>query len=205
MSLFNPSKRRPSKSEKPDENKVQRLVALCQNGEIESFGEIYDLYIDSVYRYVYYRISREDVEDLTENIFVRVWENIDKYKPGEHPFSSWLFRIAHNMVVDHYRYHRKHISLRDRLPIHLNQSSDDPVDWTGKRLTQKHIRDALKFVKEPYQQVLVLKFLNGFSNQEVADIMNRKVGNIRILQYRALKSLRQILESRGINKRNSST
>jgi len=154
MSLPKHSKKN---SEKPDEEEVQRLVRACQNGEVESFGGIYDLYIDQVYRYVYYRVDKSEVEDVTESIFVRVWENIDKYKRGEHPFSSWLFRIAHNMVVDHYRTHRKHISLRERLPKHLNQSSDDPMDWAGQRLNQTTVRKALLKLKEPYQQVLVLK------------------------------------------------
>ncbi len=193
-------KRDSKNSKKPDEAKVQKLVAACQNGDSDAFGELYDLYIDVVYRYVYYRVSREEVEDITENVFVRVWENIDKYTPGKHPFSSWMFRIAHNLVVDHYRFHRKHISLRERLPHHVNQSDDDPADWASQRLNQTQVRDALKELKEPYQQVLVLKFLSGFSNKEIAEVMERKEGNIRILQYRALKALRQILEKKGMGR-----
>ncbi|MBT5016701.1 sigma-70 family RNA polymerase sigma factor [Candidatus Peregrinibacteria bacterium] len=190
-------------SKKPDEVEVQRLVAACQNGDAEAFGGIYDLYIDSVYRYVYYRVSQEEVEDITENIFVRVWENIDKYTPGKHPFSAWLFRIAHNLVVDHYRFHRKHISLRERLPQHVSQSDDDPADWASQRLNQTQVREALLELKEPYQQVLVLKFLSSFSNKEIAEVMDRTEGNIRILQYRALKALRVILEKKGMSPRNT--
>lgn len=190
------------KSRKPDENEVQKLVVACQNGDSIAFGKLYDLYIDMVYRYVYYRVSKEEVEDVTENIFVRVWENIDKYVPGEHPFSSWLFRIAHNLVVDHYRFHRTHVSLRENLPEHVAQSDDDPADWTAQRLNQSQVRGAIKELKEPYQQVLVLKFLSGFDNAEIAEVMDRSEGNIRILQYRALKALRKILEKKGV-KRNS--
>lgn len=185
---------------KPDEQEVQRLVAACQNGDVDSFGGLYDMYIKPVYRYVYYRVNREEVEDVVENIFVRVWENIDKYKPGKHPFSSWLFRIAHNLVVDHYRFHRQHISLHDRLPKHVNQSSDDPVDWAGQRLNQDQVRKSLTQLKDVHQQVLVLKYLSGFDNKEIAEVMGRKVGNIRILQYRALKELRQILEGEGVTR-----
>jgi RNA polymerase sigma-70 factor, ECF subfamily len=192
----------PQKSKKPDEELVQKLVAACQNGDSDAFGQLYDLYVDMVYRYVYYRVSREEVEDITENIFVRVWENIDKYTPGKHPFSSWLFRIAHNLVVDHYRFHRKHISLRERLPQHVTQSKDDPVDWTAQRLNKTQVRDSLRELKEPYQQVLVLKFLSGFDNKEIAEVMGRTEGNVRILQYRALKALRKILEQKGIKRNN---
>lgn len=187
-------------SKKPDEQEVQRLVSACQNGDVDAFGGLYDLYINQVYRYVYYRVTKDEVEDIVENIFIRVWENIDKYKPGKHPFSSWLFRIAHNIVVDHYRFHRKHISLHDRLPKHLNQSDDDPADWAGQRLNQDQVREALSQLKENHQQVLVLKFLSGFSNKEIAEVMGRKVGNIRILQYRALRELREILELKGIHR-----
>ena len=189
-------------SKKPDEALVQKLVAASQNGDSDAFGQLYDLYIDMVYRYVYYRVSKEEVEDITEDIFVRVWENIDKYTPGKHPFSSWLFRIAHNLVVDHYRFHRKHVSLRERLPHHVAQSDDDPMDWTAQRLNKTQVRDALRELKEPYQQVLVLKFLSGFDNKEIAEVMERTEGNIRILQYRALKSLRKILEQKGIKRNN---
>jgi len=193
-----PSKDDSSKDNKPDELEIQRLVVACQNGETKSFGKIYDSYINAVYRYVYYRVNQEDVEDVVEDVFVRVWENIDKYVPGEHPFSSWLFRIAHNLVVDHYRKTRKHISLRENLPKHVIQSDDDPADWASTKLNQAFVREALVELKESYQQILVLKYLSGFSNKEIADIIDLNEGNVRILQYRALKALRQILEERGL-------
>jgi len=193
-----PSKDDSNKDNKPDELEIQRLVVACQNGETKSFGKIYDSYINAVYRYVYYRVNQEDVEDVVEDVFVRVWENIDKYVPGEHPFSSWLFRIAHNLVVDHYRKTRKHISLRENLPKHVIQSDDDPADWASTKLNQAFVREALVELKESYQQILVLKYLSGFSNKEIADIIDLNEGNVRILQYRALKALRQILEERGL-------
>lgn len=192
------SKDDSTKDNKPDELTIQRLVVACQNGETKSFGKIYDSYINAVYRYVYYRVNQEDVEDVVEDVFVRVWENIDKYVPGEHPFSSWLFRIAHNLVVDHYRKTRKHISLRENLPKHVIQSDDDPADWASTKLNQAFVREALVELKESYQQILVLKYLSGFSNKEIADIIDLNEGNVRILQYRALKALRQILEERGL-------
>lgn len=195
-----PPQEDPPKDTKPDEQEVQRLVSECQNGETASFGRLYDLYINSVYRYVYYRVNQEDVEDVVEDVFVRVWENIDKYVPGEHPFSSWLFRIAHNLVVDHYRKTRKHISLRENLPKHIIQSDDDPADWASTRINQAFIRESLVDLKESYQQVLVLKYLSGFSNKEIAEIMDSNEGNVRILQYRALKALREILEDRGLHR-----
>lgn len=179
---------------------MQALVAACQNGDLEAFGGLYDLFVNSIYRYVYYRVDKSEVEDVVENVFVKTWENIDKYKPAESPFSSWLFRIAHNLVVDHYRFYRKHISLRERLPQHLNQSDDNPMDWAHQKMNQGHLRDALRDLKEPYQQVLVLKYLNGFNTQEIAEVMQRNEGNIRILQYRALRALRDILEQRGMRR-----
>ena len=101
--------------------------------------------------------------------------------------------------MDHYRFHRKHISLRERLPQHVSQSNDDPADWASQKLNQAQVREALLELKEPYQQVLVLKFLSGFSNKEISEVMSRTEGNIRILQYRALKALRVILEKRGMS------
>lgn len=182
----------------PDEVLVQRLVASCQNGEVDAFGQLYDLYINKVYRYVYYRVDKAEVEDTVENVFVKVWEHIDQYVPGESRFSSWLFRIAHNLVVDHYRHHRKHVSLRESLPKHLVQSDDDPVDWTAMRLTQDQVRGALVELKESHQQILVLKYLSGFSNKEIAQILQRNENNVRILHYRALRALKLVLEEKGL-------
>ena len=127
---------------KPDEKKIQQLVSICQDGGVEAFGAIYDAYVDMVYRYVFYRIDREEVEDLVETVFVKVWENIDKYRPGEFPFSSWLFRVAHNLIVDYYRFHRKHISLNENLPAHVNRSEDDPADWAGNA---REFREVLRW------------------------------------------------------------
>lgn len=187
------------RADHPDEEVIQQHVQACQNGDVEAFSFIYDAYIQSVFRYVYYRINKQDVEDVVEKVFVKVWENIDKYQRGEHPFAAWLFRIAHNLVVDQYRFQRTHISLNEDLPKHVVQSDENPVDFAGKRLKQDYVRAALTELKESYQQVLVLKFLTGFSNQEVANIMKCSVANVRILQYRALKKLRRVLEKHGFN------
>jgi RNA polymerase sigma-70 factor (ECF subfamily) len=185
-------------SRKFDQAQIQTLVSACQEGDMEAFGKLYDIYIDSIYRYVYYRIDREEVEDVVETVFVRVWENIDKYRPTQYPFSSWLFRIAHNLVVDHYRFHRKHISLNEQLPAGSDRSENNPMEWAGQRLNKKYLREALAELKDSYQQVLVFKYILGFSHQEIAVILQRNVPNIRILQYRALRALRSILEERGL-------
>src|SRR3989338_4786186 len=111
---------------------VEKLVELVQDGDHEAFSRIYDIFIDPIYRYVYYRVNSADAEDLVETVFLKVWENIRQYKPKKKSFSAWVFRIAHNLVVDYYRASKSNfveeldmqIADQDRQhnPIHITQN-----------------------------------------------------------------------------------
>lgn len=180
----------------PDEQQIQQFVIACQNGDQEAFGRIYDEYIDRIYRYIYYKVDAADVEDLTETTFVKAWENIRKYRRQECQFSSWLFRIAHNTVVDHYRMNHTIDALVDDYQDH--RVEHNPASSTQRSMNRDVVRDSLKHLKDIYQQVLVLKFLNNLSNTEIAQILGKSEGSLRILQYRALRALRKVLESKNI-------
>src|SRR3989338_10018248 len=92
------------------DQEIERLVLKIQQGDHDAFATLYDIFIDPIYRYVYYRVNQNDAEDLTEVVFLKVWENILQYKKQKSTFAAWIFRIAHNLVVDHYR------ATKDRAP-----------------------------------------------------------------------------------------
>jgi RNA polymerase sigma-70 factor (ECF subfamily) len=99
-----------------DEKQLEALVVESQKGDSEAFAQLYDVYVTPIYRYIFYKVKKEDVEDLTEVLFMKAWENIGKYRKQKNKsFKAWLFRIAHNLVVDHYRLTREHNSLDPRL------------------------------------------------------------------------------------------
>ncbi len=179
-----------------DNTKIEKLIKKAQAGDTDAFAYIYDEYFSHIYRYVYYRVNREDASDVVAQVFMKAWDNLGKFRIQKGAtFGSWLFRIAHNLIVDQYRQHR---SIAE-LPVDIADEREaiDPQRITQNKLDQVVLKKALSHLKEAYRQVIVLKFINGFSNQEVAEILKRKEGNIRILQFRALKELKNILQKMG--------
>jgi len=177
---------------------IESLVVLIKKGDHDAFSKLYDIFIDPLYRYVYYRVNADDAEDILETVFLKVWENIKKYKKGTN-FSAWIFRIAHNLVVDYYR------SSKDREFQELNiQIPDDkrehnPIKTTERSFNQEILKKGLSKLKKRYQEIIIYKFINGFSNKEIAKMMKKSEGSLRILQYRALKALKREFEDMGID------
>lgn len=184
---------------KSKEPEIEKLVLQIQDGDQESFAKIYDIFIDPIYRYVYYRVKSNYAEDIVETVFLKVWQGIHSYKKGKSSFIAWIFRIAHNTVIDHYR------STSDKDTEELDFSIPDtnrqhnPIKQTENVLDKNILRSALNTLKKNYRDVLIYKFINDLTNQEISEIMNKSEGSIRILQHRALKALEKELEERGIN------
>lgn len=178
---------------------IEKLVIKAQGGDHDAFSELYDLFIDPIYRYVFYRVNERDVEDVVENVFLKVWQFLHKYEQKKNTwFSSWIYRVAHNLVVDYYR------KAKTRDFDELNQDFVDdrrahsPIRTTENSLDNKILKDAISTLKKAYQDVVVYKFINDLTNEEISSIMGKSEGSVRILQFRALKALREELNSRGI-------
>lgn len=186
-----------SKKKTPSNKYVEELVSKSQKGDADAFAELYDIFSNQIYRYIYYKVNKSDVEDLTEMLFLKAWENINKYQNRKKTtFKSWLYRIAHNLVVDHYRLSREHSSLDPRL-----SSTDrvaNPKEMVQESLNNENLKKAISKLKKSYQQIIILKFINELSNSEISDILKKSEGNVRILQFRALKALRRILLEMGV-------
>ncbi|MBT6069276.1 sigma-70 family RNA polymerase sigma factor [Candidatus Peregrinibacteria bacterium] len=180
-----------------NKNEVEKLVKLSQKGDSQAFGQVYDIFVDAIYRYVFYRVKNEEVEDLVEIVFLKAWENINKYKKGQFSFSSWLFRIAHNLVIDYYRTHDKVSVLDEKLEETLEsyKREHQPIKRAESSLNNDILFRALNNLKKPYQDLIVLKFVNGLSNGEVAKILGKREASLRVMQFRALKELRNTLKS----------
>ncbi|MEK9132669.1 MAG: sigma-70 family RNA polymerase sigma factor [Patescibacteria group bacterium] len=178
-------------------SEIEELVIKSQCGNSEAFGKLYDIFIDSIYRYIYYRVNQGEAEDLTELVFLKTWENINQYKFDQKNFSSWIFRIAHNVVIDFYRAHRQDEELVETL--HDERIEADTTNRAHRSLDNRILSESIGKLKDAYRQVLILKYINDFSNEEIAQITGRSQAALRILQFRALKHLRRILEDRGIS------
>ncbi len=178
---------------------IEELVLMSQKGDRDAFGKIYDILINPIYRYVYYRVRSVDAEDIVETVFLKVWENIHQYRRKKHSFSSWVFRIAHNLVVDYYRSspNNRMDELNEQLPD-VNREHN-PIKKTQNALTKEILKEAISNLKKTYQEIIIHKFINELSNSELAEILGKSEGSLRILQHRALKALRRELEDRGID------
>jgi RNA polymerase sigma-70 factor, ECF subfamily len=179
------------------DQEIDSLVVKSQQGNQDAFGKLYDNFVTPIYRYIYYKVNKEYVEDLTEILFLKAWENIRKYKKRKNTtFKSWLYRIAHNLVVDHYRLNREHASLSPW--ISDKKKHADPVRRAQESLHNERLREAISKLKKNYQQVVILKFINDLSNKEISEILNKSEGSVRIMQFRALKALKSELTDMGI-------
>lgn len=178
---------------------IDALVVKAQKGDHDSFAKLYDHFIDLIYRYVFYRVNRNDVEDIVETVFLKVWQHLKKYKKGKSSFSAWIFRITHNLVVDYYRAQKD--STIDELDVQIPdpKREHNPIRVTENILEQEVLKEALSKLKKGYRDLLIHKFINDFSNKEIAEIMKKSEGSVRILQFRALRALKRELEEMGVD------
>ncbi len=189
----------PSRSiEGPDDPQVVALVnRVVVSHDSDAFGELYDLFVERVYRYLYFRTgSHPEAEDLSEQVFLKAWEAIARYRWQGRPFLAWLYRLAHNAHIDHVRSQKPTTSLNnDDRPFEL-ASSSATVELT-RALDADLLARALAELTPDQQQVIVMKFLEGLDNEHIALSMDKREGAIRALQMRALMSLRRVLEQLG--------
>lgn len=177
-----------------DEN---RLVELARN-DAEAFGELYRRHIDRIYSYVYYRIgSAPDAEDLTARTFYQALGSIHRYVDQGVPFAAWLYRIAHNLVANYHRArsHWKVMSLED-LEL-TGKPADSPDRAVEAKEKQGALWSAIRRQPEERQRLLILKFADRLSNEEIGRLMGRTESSIKSLYFRTLKALKADLEARG--------
>lgn len=156
----------------------------------DTLAASYDEYYDRIARYAYVRTGNRDVaEDLAGEVFVRAVESIDSYRDQGVPLGAWLFRIARNLVIDHYRRsaNRRHEPLDAAYAV---AGADDPIAETEHALSMKAVRAAMALLNPAQQEVITLRFLGELSAEEAGAIMGRTPGAIRELQRTAMKALR---------------
>ena len=174
--------------------KMQALVEKVQKGDVNAFGEIYDLLLEKVYRFIYFKTgNKEDAEDLTESTFIKIWKSIASYKNTGVPFEAWVFRIARNIVIDHYRTRKQKISLNEELKDTLPDDKELPEDLLHSKMLKEVIFEKMKLLPDNYREIIILKFIEEKDNKEISQILEKPVDHIRVLQSRALTALKKII------------
>lgn len=171
-----------------------QLIVLAKDGEADAFGELYERHVQTIFRFVYVRLDdRRDAEDLTEEVFLRVWQSLPNYREQGVPFLAFLFRIARNAVIDFYRSSKSSAHQESIEDNPLQDLRSDPGEQAITNLEHQELRRILDTMREDYRMVLVLRFLSELSPEETAQVMGRSTGAVRVLQHRALAALRSIL------------
>ena len=168
---------------------VRALVEQAQRGEREALEELYLLHFDRIYSYLHLSLgNRHDAEDLTTQTFLKMLESIGRFRWQSAPFSAWLFRIAHNLAMDHFR-SRRRVRAEEDVPELPGAEESSAEDQALDSLGDAGMLELMERLSAEQRQVLTLKFLFGFANAEVADILDKTEGAVKSLQHRALASL----------------
>ena len=174
----------------------RQLVLQAQAGNSEAFGQLYDAYMERIYRFVYFRVEdQQTAEDITSQVFLKAWSNLDRFSFNRTPYLAWLYTIAHNAVIDHYRTRKVTTALDDvqlSQPDH-SEAVENDIDLTTE---MQSVKTALQALTDDQQKVLTLKFIEGMSNNEIAHQLGKREGAIRALQMRGLQALAKQLEEK---------
>lgn len=171
------------------------LLHKAIDGDADAFGVLYERYLDAIYRYVYFRLgNRDTAQDVTEQVFLKAWEALPRTRFRGDGVRSWLYRIAHNAVVDYQR--------RDGHEISTNfdyetWESEQPavLDSVIRAEEVDALAAAVAQLPVDQQQVVILRFIEGLDHADVADVIDKSPGACRVLQHRALKALGKLLSN----------
>ena len=172
---------------------VRSLVERAQRGDREALEELYVIHFDRIYSYLHLSVgNRHDAEDLTTQTFLKMLEAIGRFRWQSVPFSAWLFRIAHNLSIDHFRARRR-VQTEEDVPEAPGMVESSAEEQAMDSLGQAGMLALIERLSAEQRQVLTLKFLFGFANAEVAGILGKTEGAVKSLQHRALLSLQKQL------------
>jgi len=164
------------------------LIEEAASGNFEAFGDLYSLYLDRIYRYVFYQVNdRMTAEDITEEVFLKAWKAIGTCKGKEKTFLSWLYRIAHNHLINTLRSMTRLMSIEKYNIVEIN----DPKQDLETNQDYQELLKTITCLPQNQKQVIILKFIEGMDNREISQIMKKNEGAIRVLQMRALSKLKE--------------
>ena len=186
--MSSPAERAPS-SESTEH--VRELVARGQQGDRDALEELYLIHFDRIYSYLHVSVgNRHDAEDLTTQTFLKMLEKIGSFKWQSAPFSAWLFRIAHNLAMDHFR-SRRRWQPEEEVPEPPGEEEPSAELEAMQVIGRESMLKLIDRLSPEQQQVLTLKFVFNLPNAEVAAILDKTEGALKSLQHRALVSLQK--------------
>ena len=170
-------------------NAQEQIIRECQKGNLDEFTELYEQYFEKIYRFIYYKTHhRQTTEDLTSQVFIKTLENIGRFNPRKGLFSSWLYRIARNKVIDYYRTKKNESDITGFWDLNSGEKIDTDLENKEKLEQVKRYLDKLK---PEQREIIVMRIWNGLSYREIAEILDKKEANCKMIFSRTMKKLRE--------------
>jgi len=164
------------------------IIAQCQKGDLTQFGRLYDEYVRKIYQFIYFKTHhRETAEDLTSVVFMKAMENINSFDAKKAPFKAWLFSIARNTVIDHYRSHRETVNLEDAWEVKDKQDVARDVEM---ELTIQSIQKYMEKLKPDQREIVLLRVWGDHSFKEIAEITGKSEAAAKMMFKRTIDTLR---------------
>jgi len=178
-------------SKTPDD----KIIDMVVKGNSQAYGELYNRYLDEIYRYIYYRVANNhlEAEDITQEVFIRSWDVITKNKPmgkRKRNFRALVYRIAHNLTVDRWRTRKPELPLEEENVESQTDLASTPEQIILAKEESQNLAAAIRELKPQLQDVFICRFVNGLSHAETAQRLGLNESHVRVLQYRALKKIR---------------
>jgi RNA polymerase sigma-70 factor, ECF subfamily len=173
------------------EEQLADILKKAQKGDSESFALIYDHFSPKIYKFIYFRVGHKEVaEDVLSDTFVKSWQKINHVNSPA-ALSAWLYQIAKNNIIDYYRIKKETVALED--VEDFLEDEVNPVDTTSLNMDQKRILQVMNQLPPEQQEVIKYKFFEDLSNEEIAYVMNKTEGAIRVIQHRAITKLKELV------------
>lgn len=184
-----------------DEEMEKSVYNRLRGGDDKAFIEAYDLYVDQIYRFVFFKLgNKEDAQDVTSSVFLKAWNYIQKDGLEEYEtLRALLYTISRNSVIDHYRKHRRGnadniISIDNgNVGLDIKDEKKDVAHEMDIKLGMELIKTKLSEIKDEYREIIILKYIEELSAKEISKILKKSSGNIRVMSYRALNALQELV------------
>lgn len=176
------------------EAELKNYLQKAQSGDQNAFGAIYEHFAEKIYRFIYFRVGHKEVaEDILSDTFVKSWQKINQINSPA-ALSGWLYQIARNNIIDYYRLKKETVALED--VEEFLEDEVNPVDTVNLNLQQRKILEILYLLPKEQQEVIKYRFFEDLTSEEIAYILGKSEGAIRVIQHRAILRLKELLNKR---------